>query len=67
MFDYAPDMAAQHEVEILRRSVVMLAPGAPALNREQAIELLGDLQQVQGRLDQLRDGLQRLVDQVTPM
>ena len=60
---YHPAVVAPHELEIIRRSVVMLSPGAPALNREQAVELLEELQQVQGRLDLLRQGLQRLVDE----
>jgi hypothetical protein len=57
------DVVDRHELEIIRRSVVMLRPGAPALNREQAVELLEELQLVQGRLDQVRQGLQRLVDE----
>ncbi len=33
-----------HEVEILRRSVAMLAPESPCgLTREQALEILGQL------------------------
>jgi hypothetical protein len=55
-------MVASHELEIIRRSIVMLSPGAAALNREQAVELLEELQQVQRRLEDLRDGLRALVD-----
>jgi hypothetical protein len=53
----------RYEIEILRRSIVMLSPGAQApLHREDALQLLGELQEVQGRLERLRDGIRRLVD-----
>jgi hypothetical protein len=39
----------------------MLQPGALAMTREDAMRLLGDLGDVQGRLDQLRDGLRALL------
>ena len=45
------------EVEQLRRSIAMLAPGArDAVGREDALHLLGELGDVQGRLDDLNGG-----------
>jgi hypothetical protein len=52
-----------HELEDLRRSLAMLPVGAAALTREEAMRLLGELQDLQERLSGLRDGLQRLVQQ----
>jgi len=46
----------------MRRSIAMLAPGAAALKREDAIRLLAELQDVQKRLDRLRDGLAKLLE-----
>jgi hypothetical protein len=40
-----------------RRSIAMLQPGALAMTREDASQLLCELGEVQGRLDRLRDGL----------
>jgi hypothetical protein len=49
------------EVEQLRRSVAMLTPGTrDALDREQAMRLLAELGDVQGRLDDLRRRLREL-------
>lgn len=57
-----PDL---HQLENLRRSLVMLTPGQPAnLSREQALELLSELTVVQSRLDRLRTSLRALVDSV---
>jgi hypothetical protein len=52
---------AREEIERLRRSIAMLTPGAMAMRREDAMRLLGDLGEVQGRLDRLRDGLRALL------
>lgn len=52
----------KHELERLRRSIVMIAPGQPALRREEAIVLLADLAEVQARLDALRAELRRLAE-----
>jgi hypothetical protein len=52
---------AREEIEQLRRSIAMLQPGSMAMKRENAMRLLGDLGEVQGRLDQLRDGLRALL------
>jgi hypothetical protein len=40
----------------------MLNPRASALDREEAMALLAELQDVARRLKALRDGLQRLLD-----
>ena len=62
MFDYGGGVRPQHELEILRRSIAMLSPGVPALRREQALEVLGELAAVQRRLDDLRSELRRLAE-----
>lgn len=41
----------------------MLQPGAPALNREQALAVINDLQAALVVLEQLREDLRRLADQ----
>jgi hypothetical protein len=56
-----------NELEHLRRSIAMLPPGRPALEREQATRLIGELQRLQrsdrryvdliGQLRALLDGL----------
>ncbi len=55
-----------HELEDLRRSIAMLRPRASALDREAAMRLIAELQQVQGRLDRLRAALARLLDEDGP-
>jgi hypothetical protein len=50
------------ELESLRRSIAMANPRSPALDREDAIALLSELQDVQRRLCRLKYELQRLVD-----
>jgi hypothetical protein len=45
------------ELEGLRRSLAMLPPGTQALDREDAMRLLSELQEVECRLRNLRDGL----------
>lgn len=63
-FVYPPaDMERRYELEILRRSLAMLTPGTRALTREQAIDLLEELQDVQARLDSLKVTLRRLADE----
>jgi hypothetical protein len=53
------------EVEQLRRSIAMLRPGAPdAVGREDALRLLAELGDVQGRLDDLKRRLRQLADGV---
>lgn len=53
----------RHELEIMRRSLAMLSPGVQALAREDAIALVEELTAVQDRLDHLREGLRRLIDE----
>jgi vacuolar-type H+-ATPase subunit D/Vma8 len=52
----------QYELESLRRSIAMLRVGAPALDREAAMKLVRELQQLERQIRQLRDGMQRLLD-----
>ena len=52
----------KEEIEQLRRSIAMLTPGAMAMSREDAMRLLGELGEVRGRLDQVRDGLLALLE-----
>jgi hypothetical protein len=53
------------ELESLRRSTGMLNPRTPAvLDREQAILLLTELQDVERKLWMLKDALRRLLDDV---
>jgi hypothetical protein len=52
------------EVEQLRRSIAMLAPGArDAVGREDALRLLTELYDVQGRLDALKRRLRELAEE----
>jgi len=46
-----------YELENLRRSIAMLSPGARALDREQALRVLADLQAAQRERDELRERL----------
>jgi len=46
-----------HELEDQRRSLAMLPPRSPGLDREQAMALLSELQQALVRLRHLRDRL----------
>jgi hypothetical protein len=52
----------KHELERLRRSIVLISPGQLALRREDAITLLEDLAGVQERLDTLKADLRRLAE-----
>ena len=54
---------AKEEIEQLRRSIAMLQPGSMAMKREDAMRLLSDLAEVQGRLDRLCDGLRVLLEE----
>jgi hypothetical protein len=52
------------EIERMRRSIAMLAPKArDALGREDALAVLLELQEVQGRLDTLKAELGRLAEE----
>ena len=55
-------MERRYELESLRRSLAMLRPGAPALDREEAIGLVRELQDLERQLRTLRRGLERLLD-----
>ena len=50
-------MDRRHELENLRRSIAMLTPGVKALTREQALDLLAELEDLGSRLGRLRTGL----------
>ena len=54
-------MERQYELESLRRSLAMLRPGAPALDREEAMRLVRELHEFEHQLRSLRQGLQRLL------
>jgi hypothetical protein len=57
-------MERRVEVEQLRRSIAMLAPGArDAVGREAALQLLAELHDVQGRLDALKRRLRELAEE----
>jgi len=51
-------MDTPYELENLRRSIAMLSPGSRALDREQALRLLADLQAAQRERDGLRAKLE---------
>jgi len=56
-------VATTSDLERLRRSLAMLAPGQPAgLTREEAMTLLAELRQAQAQLDRLMTGLRALLD-----
>jgi hypothetical protein len=54
-------MERRYEIESLRRSLAMLRPGAPALDREEAMRLVRELQDLERQLRSLREGLQALL------
>ncbi|HEY1652740.1 MAG TPA: hypothetical protein VGG09_12720 [Acidimicrobiales bacterium] len=54
-------MERRYELETLRRSLAMLRPGAPALDREAAMRLVRELQDLERELRTLRRGLQDLL------
>jgi hypothetical protein len=56
-------MERRYELETLRRSLAMLRPGAPALDREEAMRLVRELQAFERQLRTLRQGLLRLLDE----
>jgi hypothetical protein len=57
-----PFMDRLSELESMRRSIAMLNPRAAALDREEAMTLFRELQDVERRLRTLRDGLWFLLD-----
>jgi vacuolar-type H+-ATPase subunit D/Vma8 len=54
-------MERRYELETLRRSLAMLRPGAPALDREEAMRLVRELQDLERQLRRLRRGLEDLL------
>jgi membrane protein YdbS with pleckstrin-like domain len=56
-------MERRYELETLRRSLAMLSPGAPALDREEAMRLVRELQNLERQLRTLRRGLQELLSE----
>ena len=57
-------MDRRYEIESLRRSLAMLQPGATAgLRREEAIDLIEEVQGLQSRLEHLKGELRRLADE----
>ncbi len=54
-------MERQFELESLRRSLAMLRPGAPALDREEAMRLVRELQALERQVRTMREGLVRLL------
>lgn len=54
-------MERRYELETLRRSLAMLRPGAPALDREEAMRLVRELQDLERQLRRLRRGLEELL------
>ena len=59
----SPSQRIARDYEQLRRSVAMLQPGAPALDREDAMVLLADLDDLDTRLRRVKEGLRSLVDE----
>jgi vacuolar-type H+-ATPase subunit D/Vma8 len=56
-------MERRYELETLRRSLAMLRPGAPALDWEEAIRLVRELQDFERQLRTLRRGLEQLLSE----
>jgi hypothetical protein len=60
MFGYArpvTDLPTPELVENRRRSIAMLPPGAPALNRDEALELLSQHRDALREIRELRERL----------
>jgi len=57
-----PQQRTFEDLERLRRSIVMLEPGAMALRREDAANLIAELQATERELRRLRTGLRGLLD-----
>jgi transposase len=63
MFD---GMDRPHELEDLRRSIAMLEPRTPALNREAAMALIEELQTSAEQLRRLRQDIHALLERGHP-
>ena len=60
-------MATPSDLERLRRSLAMLAPGQPAgLTREEAMALLAEVRRASAELHRLVRGLRALLDEQPP-
>ncbi|HXA74002.1 MAG TPA: hypothetical protein VNV83_07175 [Acidimicrobiales bacterium] len=57
-------MERRYELETLRRSLAMLRPGAPALDREEAMRLVRELQELERQMRTLRWGIQELLSEI---
>jgi len=55
-----------HEFENLRRSLAMLEPGTKALDREAAMRLIAELQDLERRMRQPREALTRMMEGGSP-
>ena len=64
MFDIVMALLLSSQVAILRQTVAMLSPGERAISREQVFVLLERLDEVEGQLRRLRDGVRRLLADV---
>ena len=61
---FLPDPLTPEAIEQVRRSIVMLTPGQPGLDREAALTLIAELQRHQGadrRLSELVESLRALL------
>lgn len=56
-------MDGLYELENLRRSLAMLPPQSAGLKREEAMALLRELEETEGRLRRRRDGLAKLLEE----
>ena len=63
LFDTVAWMERRYELDNLRRSLAMLSPGAHALGREDAIDLVAELEDTQERLRRLIAELRRVADE----
>ena len=52
-----------YELDALRRSLAMLRPQAAGLDREHAMALIEELQDAEHQLQQLRDGIERVLEE----
>ena len=58
------DLDLGTQVAILRQTVAMLTPGERAISRQQALVILDRLDEVEGQLRHLRDGVRQLLADV---
>jgi hypothetical protein len=58
MFD---SMERPKDLESWRRSIIMLPPGTPALDREDAAALIAELQEAERKLRVIREALRGVI------